>query len=244
MRSCDRCGSKIHDNSALCPICRNMSDIERKRYRISSIIISIFVFIMSFVHAVFYTIHGMEEFIKLKNLGSDYKPPSDFINLTHNELPLNYVTVFVMYCILPISFLIFTLLINLKKYQRLLIILPAAGIGAEIAQLAQQFNNYSFVIKGKRSYLYPIIGMDIFSALMITVFFIYMIRLILRGHSISQSRWLIVFGFVFVFARIMIKLYFYDDDELIPYFRETKGYLLFSAALLNVKKRYIISRTM
>lgn len=244
MRCCDKCGTKIHDNSALCPICKNMSDLERKRYRISSIIIFILVFIISSVHAVFYNIHGVEEFIRLKTLGSAYKPPMDFINASRNELPLNYITVFVMYCILPFAFLLFTIMICIKKHDRLLIIFPVAGIAVEVAQLAQQIHNYYQVIKEKKTYLYAVIGMDIFSALLITVFFIAMIRLILRGYSISQSRWLIAVGFTFVFARVLIKLYFYDDEELIPNFSEIKGYLLFSAALLNVKKRYILSRTL
>ena len=142
------------------------------------------------------------------------------------------------------TFLIFTLLINIKKHSRLLLIFPITGIAAETAQLVQQFNNYTQVIKEKKSYLYGVIGMDLFSALLIIAFFIAMMLFILRGHSISQSRWLIVFGFVFVFGRIMMKLYFYDDEELIPTFSDIKGYLLFSATLLNVKKRYIVSKSL
>lgn len=242
MRCCEKCGSKIYDNSSLCPICQNMTAIERRKYSISSIIIFAFVFIMSTFHAGFYIYRGMKEFNRLISLGSDYKPPSDFINLAHNELLLNYITVFIMYCLLPFSFLLFTLLISLKRSHYLLLIFPVAGITAELAQLAQQYHNYMHVIKEKRSYLYGVIGMDLFSALLITAFFIAMILFILHGHSISQSRWLIVLGFVFVFGRLMMKLYFYDDEELVPNFNELKGYLLFSATLLNVKKRYIISK--
>ena len=243
MRCCDKCGSKLYDNSSLCPICQNMTDIERKKYRISSIIIFTIVFIISFFHAVLHIVNGIKEFDRLTSLGSDYKPPSDFINLARNGLTLNYITVTIMYCILPFSFLIFTLLINIKKHSRLLLIFPTTGIAAETAQLVQQFNNYSQVIKEKKSYLYGVIGMDLFSALLIIAFFIAMMLFILRGHSISQSRWLIVFGFIFVFGRLMMKLYFYDDEELIPTFSDIKGYLLFSATLLNVKKRYIISKS-
>ena len=221
-----------------------MSDADRKKYRFSSITIYIFVFIISALHAVFYIYNSPKELIRLNDLGSDYRPPTDFINLARNELPLNYITVAIMYCILPVSYLVFTILINAKKHQRLLIFFPITGIAAEAAQLTQQLHNYTAVIKGKRSYLYGIIGMDILSAILITVFFIAMIRMILHGYSISQSRWLIVVGFGFVFARVIIKLTFYDDDELIPYFRELKGYLLFSSTLLNVKKRYITSKSL
>lgn len=244
MRCCEKCGSKIYDNSSLCPKCQNMTAIERRKYSISSIIIFAFVFIISTFHAGFYIYRGMKEFNRLISLGSDYRPPSDFINLTRNELLLNYITVFIMYCILPFSFLIFTFLISVKRSHYLLLIFPVTGIMAELAQLAQQYHNYMHVIKEKRSYLYGVIGMDLFSALLITAFFIAMILFILRGHSISQSRWMIVLGFVFVFGRLMMKLYFYDDEELIPNFNELKGYLLFSATLLNVKKRYIISKSL
>ena len=244
MRYCDKCGAKIHDNFSLCPICRNMSDTDRKKYILSSTIIYLFVFIMSAFHAVFYIYNSPKELIRLNDLGSDYKPPTDFINLARNELPLNYITVVIMYCILPAAFLIFTILINMKKPYRLLIIFPVAGIAAEAAQLAQQFHNYAAAVKRNLSYLYCIIGMDILSALLITAFFIFMIRMILHGYSISQSRWLIVVGFFFVFSRLIIKLTLYDDDELMPYFRELKGYLLFSATLLNVKKRYITSKSL
>lgn len=244
MRCCDKCGAKTQDNFSLCPICRNMSDTERKKYIFSSTIIFLFVFIMSALHAVFYIYNSSKELIRLNSLGSDYKPPTDFINRARNELPLNYITAVIMYCILPVSFLAFTILINMKKHYLLLIIFPVTGIAAEAAQLAQQFHNYIAVVKRNLSYLYGIIGMDILSALLITAFFIAMIRMILRGYSISQSRWMIAAGFCFVFSRLIIKLTLFDDNELTPYFSELKGYLLFSATLLNVKKRYITSRSL
>lgn len=244
MRTCDRCGSKISEDSEGCPICDHMSATERENYKQASKFIFIAVFAITILHAAFYVVNCSKELMLIFRLGSEYKPPSILIHMTQNELSLNFTTVIIMYCLLPAAFLFFNILILLRERSKLMVLFPICGIAAEAAQLAQQCGNYNFAIKEKMSYLYAIIGVDILSALLISGFFAVMVRFILRGYSISQSRWLIVAGFGFVFARVIMKFYFQNDDELIPHFNEIKGYLLFSSTLLNVKKRLITSKTL
>lgn len=244
MSTCDRCGNKLTDGSGKCPVCDNMSDPERENYKMSSKIIFIAVFALTILHAAFYVFNCSKELQLIFEQGAEYKPPSIFIHMTQNELTLNFTTVIIMYCLLPASFLFFNILVLLRDRSKLMVIFPICGIAAEAAQLAQQCSNYNLAIKEKMSFLYAIIAVDVLSALLISTFFAFMIRFIFRGYSISQSRWLIVGGFGFVFARVIMKFYFNDDAELIPHFSELKGYLLFSAALLNTKKRLITSKTL
>ena len=244
MHSCDRCGSKLDEYSGRCPICDSMSESEREYYKLSSKIIFLSVLAVTIFHAVYYIIDCSKEIINLFTLGEEYRPPSLLIEFIHNDLTLNIVTVIAMYSILPIAFMLFNIIIIARDRSVFLTVFPICGIAAEIAQLAQQCDNYNLIVREKMSYLYAFIGTDILSAVLIIAFFVIMIRFILRGYSISQSRWLIVAGFVFVFARVIIKISFYDEGELIPRFNELKGYLLFSATLLNVKKRLITSKTL
>ena len=244
MRCCDRCGSKLSENSKRCPVCDSMSDSEREIYKLSSKIIFIFIFAVTVFHALIYILNCSKEIVNIFILGEKYRPPSVFVELTHNNIALNAATVIIMYGLLPTAFMCFNLLIVARDRSKYLIIFPICGIAAELAQLAQECSNYDLIIQEKMSYLYAMIGMDILSALLIIAFFAVMIKNILRGYSISQGRWLIVAGFVFVFARILIKFSLYDDAELVPHFNELKGYLLFSAVLLNAKKRLITSKTL
>ena len=244
MRSCDRCGSKLDEDSGRCPICDSMSESEREKYKLSSKIFYVFVLAVTIFHAFYYIISCSKEIINIFTLGEDYRPPSIFIEFIHNKLTLNIITVIFMYGILPFAFMLFNIIIIARNRSVFLIIFPICGIASEIAQLAQQCDNYDLVVREKMSYLYALIGIDILSAVLIIAFFVIMARFILRGYSISQSRWLIVAGFVFVFARVILKVSFYDEGGLIPRFNEMKGYLLFSAALLNVKKRLITSKTL
>lgn len=244
MRSCDRCGSKLDEDSGHCPICDSMSETERKNYKLSSKIIFLSVLAVTMFHAVYYIIDCSKEIFSIFTLGENYRPPSIFIEFIHNNLTLNIVTVIVMYGMLPLAFMLFNIIIIARDRSVFLTVFPICGIAAEIAQLAQQCDNYDLIVREKMSYLYAVIGMDIFSALLIIAFFVIMTRFILFDYSISQSRWLIVAGFVFVFARVILKMSFYDEGEFIPRFNELKGYLLFSATLLNVKKRLITSKTL
>ena len=220
-----------------------MSDSEREIYKLSSKVIFVFIFAVIIFHAFIYVLNCAKEIVDIFALGERYSPPSVFIELTHNNMALNVSTVIIIYGLLPTAFMCFNLLIVFRERSKLLIIFPICGIASELAQLAQECGNYDLVIQEKMSYVYAIIGMDILSALLIIAFFAVMIKNILHGYSISQGRWLIVAGFVFVFARILIKMSLYDDEP-IPHFNELKGYLFFSATLLNAKKRLITSKTL
>ncbi len=244
MRNCDRCGSRLPENSQRCPLCDSMTENEREVYRTSSKIIFASVFAITVLHALFYIFNCSYEIMRILTVGESYRPPSVFIEFTHNKLFLNVTTVIIMYGLLPAAFMSYNLIILARDRSKFLIFFPICGIAAEAAQLAQQCSSYDLAIQEKMSYLYAIIAMDVLSALLITGFFAVMIRFILRGYSISQSRWLIVAGFVFVFARVLIKFTLYDDNGIAPNFSELKGYLLFSATLLNVKKRLITSKTL
>ena len=94
------------------------------------------------------------------------------------------------------------------------------------------------------TYYYGVIAMDIFSAMLVVIFFAVMIRMILNDFTISRSRMLVAYGFVLVASRVILKLYMADDTEILRFVSNTKSYILLSALLLNVKKRYINSRNM
>ena len=86
--------------------------------------------------------------------------------------------------------------------------------------------------------------MDIFSALLVIAFFVMVIRMILNDFTISQSRMLVVFGFILVASRTLLKINMAEEPEILRFVSNTKAYIMLSAILLNVRKRYSNSKKM
>ncbi|MBO7474996.1 MAG: hypothetical protein J6U00_13545, partial [Ruminococcus sp.] len=110
--------------------------------------------------------------------------------------------------------------------------------------ILMDWRNYLQVFREKDRFLYGIIGMDIFSALLVLFFFGLMIWMLSTDFTISQSRLLIAFGFVLVASRFLLKIYMSDDPEILRFVSATKSYILLSAMLVNSWKRYTDSRNM
>jgi predicted nucleic acid-binding Zn ribbon protein len=241
MRVCPKCGSRIDDNAAKCPVCEEISELDRRSYKRNSNILYYTALIITSVYAIVCAFKGMDNFTRLK---------SQILHMDHSILGMvrNDRTVTAVYSVLvdllPLMLIIFIVALTAKGRCDLLLPFPVAGIAAEIAQIVKGYPNYSYILREKVSFYYGIMAMDIFSALLVIIFFALMIRMILKDYTISQSRMLVAFGFVLVASRVILKLCMAGDAEILRFVSDTKSYLLLSAILLNVKKRFVNSKNM
>ena len=241
MRVCPKCGSRIDDNAEKCPVCEEISELNRLSYKRNSYILYYTILILTSLYAAICSVNGILKFSELK---------SQILYMDHSILGMvrNNLAVTAIYSILldllPLMFVLFIAVLAVKGRSELLLLFPVAGIAEEIVQVVKEYANYSYIIREKVTYYYGVIAMDIFSAMLVVIFFAVMIRMILNDFTISRSRMLVAYGFVLVASRVILKLYMADDTEILRFVSNTKSYILLSALLLNAKKRYINSRNM
>lgn len=153
------------------------------------------------------------------------------------------------YLLLPTAFAVFTVLIVLFDRSPYLGILPVTGMAAEGVQFLAHTRDNIYAFPQKDGYFFGTVALDFFSAVLVVLLLIFMFRLTRRDYTINQSRWLIVAAFVPVFARVLLNVCLMDLMEdykfaggVSEWADQTKMYLLFGAALVNVKKRSLLSK--
>ena len=227
MRTCKKCGKKIPDSITVCPACRRLYSLHAEKERQISSFIYFSVLTVSVIYAFFFLASGLCEL---------------FASLTDSYYLIDLLPLPFVYLFTPLALAVFIITIIINDASRLLIILPAAGIAAEIAQFF--LKHKVFLDMAFEKYMQAILLMELFSAILVIIFFSVMIRFTVKGCTISQSRILIASAFVLVFARIVLKYSLSDEadfDVLIGYTSNIKLYIMIAAALLNVKKRYVNS---
>lgn len=240
MAICQKCGSKLPEDSVKCQICGEINESERKTYKRTSF----YIYYISLIAAIIYT-----AFFILKSIInlSDIKDQTIHIEYSYLSMvkksPASIMFYSVCYDILlPAALIIFIAVIMINKRQKLLMVMPITGILAEIALLIKESVNYSYIIRTKLSYLYGIVAMDFFVAILVTAFFLLMTKLILSDFSLSASRFLIVLGFVLFISRVILKVCMADDTEMLNFVSNTKAYTLLFSLLLDARKRYTLSK--
>ena len=227
MRTCKKCGNRLPDNTMTCSACGEPFSLSGGSEKTLSRFLYIIVLTVSSVYAFFFLASGLCEL---------FSRFSESYYLT-DLLPLPFV-----YLFLPLALAVFIIIIITTEQSKLLIIFPIAGIAAEIVYFILKHREY--IDMAFEEYMLAILVMELFSSVLVIVFFIVMIRFILKGCSISQIRILIAAAFVLVFARAVLKYSLSDEtdpDELIGYTSNIKFYIMAAAALLNVKRRYVNS---
>ena len=110
--------------------------------------------------------------------------------------------------------------------------------------LTKTHDNHIFIVD-RDIYFYGIIVMDFAFSALVLIFLYIMIRMIREDFSITMSRWMLVYAFVLVFAKIMLMICLIDDRELTgniaTYAAQTRIYLLFAITMMNVSKRKLNS---
>ena len=241
MRVCPRCGSRIDDNSEKCPFCEEMSESDRRSYRHSSKYLYYVLLVLTSIYAVICAINGLKNILDIRSNIRSFD--DSYFGMVENS-HISTVIYTVSAGLLPLIFIAFIAILVVNERSPLLILFPAAGILVELAQIVKEFKNYSYIIRSYMSYLYGIIAMDIFSALLVIVFFVLMIRMILKDFTISQIRMLVVFGFILVASRVLLKINMSEDPEILRFVSNTKSYIILSALLMNVRRRYSNSKKM
>jgi len=230
-RICPTCGSEIPQGELSCPTCKELEELDKSNGRKLSSAIYHGVVVGSCVFAALLIASGITDF-------------SFELHETRNMIYMSQY--FLSYIIIPLPFALFTVLIILFERSKYLMILPITGMAAEGVQLLTVTRDNIRKFYPKDGYFYGTVAMDIFSAALVVLFFVFMIRFIRRGYTINQSRWLIVAAFVPVFARIVLMICLFEDYEpkggFASYADQSRIYMLFAAALINVKKRYINSK--
>ncbi|MBR5684054.1 MAG: zinc ribbon domain-containing protein [Ruminococcus sp.] len=241
MRVCPKCGSRIDDNAEKCPVCESGSEEERRSYKRSSKTLYYVSIILTSLYAVICAVNGIANILGIR---SNIRSLDDsYFGMVGNDHVLTVIYT-VSAGLLPLIFILFIGVIMVSERSALLLVFPVAGILVEIAQIIKEYRNYLYIIREKQSYFYGIMAMDIFSALLVILFFAFMIRMILKDFTISQSRMLVVFAFILVASRVLLKINMSDEPEILRFVSNTKAYILFSAILMNVRKRYSNSRKM
>ena len=230
-RICPKCGSEIPQGELNCPTCKELEELDKSNGRKLSSAIYHGVVVVSCVFAALLIASGITDF------SFELREKKNLFYLPQNALS---------FILIPLAFALFTVLIILFERSKYLMILPITGMAAEGVQLITEAHDNIRKFYPKDGYFYGTVAMDIFSAALVVLFFVFMIRLIRRGYTINQSRWLIVAAFVPVFARIVLMICLFEDYEpkgsFISYADQSRMYMLFAAALINVKKRYINSK--
>ena len=241
MRACPKCGSRIDDNAEKCPFCEEMSESDRRSYKHSSKSLYYVLLVLTFIYAVICAVNGLKNILDIRsNIRSFDDSYFGMVENSHTSTVIYTVSA----GLLPLIFIAFIAILVVNERSPLLILFPAAGILVELAQIVKEFRNYSYIIRSYMSYLYGIIAMDIFSAMLVIVFFVLMIRMILKDFTISQSRMLVVFGFILVASRVLLKINMSEDPEILRFVSNTKSYIFLSALLMNVRRRYSNSKKM
>lgn len=241
MRACPKCGSRIDDNAEKCPFCEEMSESDRRSYKHSSKSLYYVLLVLTFIYAVICAVNGIKNILDIRsNIRSFDDSYFGMVENSHTSTVIYTVSA----GLLPLIFILFIAILMVSERSPLLMIFPTAGILVELAQIVKEYKNYSYIIRSYMSYLYGIIAMDIFSALLVTVFFAVMIRMILKDFTISQSRMLVVFGFILVASRVLLKINMSEDPEILRFVSNTKSYIFLSALLMNVRRRYSNSKKM
>lgn len=241
MRVCPKCGNRIENNKEKCPVCESSSESVRRSYKHSSKTLYYVSIILTSLYAVICAVNGLVNIHDIKsniNLFDD-----SYFGMVENNHILTVIYT-VLAGLLPLIFVFFIGVIMVSERSCLLILFPVAGILVEVAQIIKEYRNYLYVFREKQSYFYGIIAMDIFSALLVIAFFVMVIRMILNDFTISQSRMLVVFGFILVASRTLLKINMAEEPEILRFVSNTKAYIMLSAILLNVRKRYSNSKKM
>ena len=241
MRVCPKCGSRIDDNTKNCPVCEEINESERISYKHSSRSLYYVSLILTSIYAIICAVHGMANILDIRS--NIHSLDDSYFGMVENDHVLTAIYS-VAADLLPLIFIAFIVILVVNERSSLLILFPVAGILVEIAQILKEYSNYSYIIRSYMSYLYGIIAMDFFSAMLVIVFFVLMIRMILKDFTISESRMLIAFGFILVASRLLLKINMSGDPEILRFVSNTKSYIVLSALMLNVRKRYSNSKKM
>ncbi|WP_296612547.1 zinc ribbon domain-containing protein [Ruminococcus sp.] len=242
MRICPKCGSRINDDAKECQVCEKLKGTDRENYKRTSFFLFFFSLVLASVYVLICAVHGI---IRLSSIDNYTFLEYDSLIGSMEPHPAVIVLHYLVFgLLLPLSFGLFIVSIALSRKVKLLIPFTIVGIVAEFSQILMDWRNYLQVFREKDRFLYGIIGMDIFSALLVLFFFGLMIWMLSTDFTISQSRLLIAFGFVLVASRFLLKIYMSDDPEILRFVSATKSYILLSAMLVNSWKRYNDSRNM
>ena len=229
-RICPKCGSTIPEGSIDCPACKEAEKNDRSSDKKLSDAIYMSVVITSSVFAVILLLSSINDLICEPKIRHSiiYIPDCVFSDL-----------------LIPIAFMAFTVMIILRRQTKYLVILPIVGIVAEVVQLLTKTHDNHIFIVDRDIYFYGIIVMDFVFSALVLIFLYIMIRMIREDFSITMSRWMIVYAFVLVFAKIMLMICLIDDRELTgniaTYAAQTRIYLLFAITMMNVSKRKLNS---
>jgi len=242
MRICPKCGSRIDENAVKCPVCEEIGDADRRKYKLTGYILFYAFLTLSCVYVLICAVCGIvrfseidtEMFMRYSSLLGIIQPPPAVIAFN--------LLVFDLF--IPLTFALFIIAFAFRKKTVLLIPFPIVGILAEFSQIMLDLRNYRHIIHEKDRFLYGIMGMELFSSFLVVVFFVLMIWMIITGFTISQSRLLVAFGFLLVASRFLLKVYMSDDPDIYRFVAATKSYMLLSALLLSSNKRYTDSRNM
>ena len=230
MQICPKCGSRIPDDAEKCSACEELdiiNKLDRDNYKkISRMIYCSVVAFSIFFAVVFITEEIRECMYELRNYPKGVNIP---------EMLISHI-------LLPLAFGFFLVMIIVSERSKLMQVLPITGLSAEAVKLVSDLYGYYSRSSEKSSYIFGLMVTSLFSAVFAAVFLCFLLRMIRRDFNISQSRMLIVGAFVVVFSRIILKITLFDDPvisrDIFDYSDGSKVYMLFAAALLNVKKRY------
>lgn len=233
-RICPKCGSEIPAGEPNCPACRELEELSRANQKKLSATIYYSVVTVSSFFAVLLLLESV----------------SFFAEELHSIPKLMYVPEMVFsYLLIPITFMLFVIMIILRERSQLMIILPATGITAAVIQALTNMRGFTRSFTARDGYYYGMVVMELVVLALVIVYFVFMINMIRYDHTLGQSRWLIVAAFVLVFSRLVLKVSIESDfnavssgSDIMEYADGSKAYMLFAAALLNVKKRYLNSK--
>jgi len=230
MRICPKCGSRIADDAEKCLACEGI-DIISELDRDNNKKISRMIYCSVVAFSIFFAVAFITEEIR------------EFIFAIQNRINIRYIPEMICVNILaPLAFGLFLAMIIVNERSKLLEVLPVTGLTVEAVKLVSDLYNYYNRSSEKSLYIFGLMATSAFSAVAAAVFLYFMLGMIRRGYTISQSRMLIAGAFAVVFSRILLKISLSDDPiisrDIFNYSDGSKVYMLFAAALLNVKKRY------
>ena len=240
MKVCPRCGSRISSDAVKCPVCEEISESDRKAYKRTSFYLYYISLIITVIYTAVYTVQSIINLSQLNTRMS--RSESSYLGMVKKSPAAIGFYSLSFDLFLTAAFIVFVAVIIIKGRSKLLLMLPIAGITAEIAQLVKEGVNYAYIIRTKLSYLYGIVAMDFFVAFLVTLFFVFMMLIILKDLSLSACRLLVVFGFVLFISRVILKICMADDPEMLGFVSDTKPYIMLAALMIDVRKRYTFSR--
>ena len=233
-RICPKCGSDIPAGEPSCPTCRELEELNKQNRKKLTCTIYYSVLTISSFFAAFLLLESVSFFAEeMRSI-----PRLMYIP----EMAFSYL-------LIPMAFMLFVIMIIIRERSQLMIILPATGITAAVIQALTNMRGFTRSFTARDGYYYGMVTMELMVLVLVIVYFVFMINMIRYDYTLGQSRWLIVAAFVLVFSRLVLKVSIAGDfnpissgSDIMEYADGSKAYILFAAALLNVKKRYLNSK--